>query len=101
MEISNYDAIRRMSVEELAHFLDNVYLTGLNNGMYAERLQSEEEKLDVLDEFPYDENWLTAPAEPATMQPFGETGDDDELTEAFVKSVTRGLDIEDDENESD
>lgn len=100
MEITNYEAIRRMSVEELAFFLDNVYLTGLNNGMYAERLQSEEEKFEILDEFPYDENWLTAPAEYATLQPFGETGDDDELTEVFVKSVTRNLNIEDDENES-
>ncbi len=99
MEITNYEAIRRMSVEELAFFLDNVYLTGLNNGMYAERLEDGKEKDEILDEFPYDENWLTAPAEPATIQPFGETGDDDELPEAFVKSVTRGLDIEDNENE--
>ncbi len=49
--ISNYMAIKSMSTEELAYFLDCVYLTGLNDGTYI----TENQELDIADNSPYNE----------------------------------------------
>lgn len=46
--MDNYTAIIKMSLDHLAVFLDEVYCTGLNNGMWVAR-QSEQDDpiLDV------------------------------------------------------
>lgn len=33
--MSNYEAIQSMSPEQMEDILDQIYLAGLNNGMYA------------------------------------------------------------------
>lgn len=45
--ISNYMAIKNMAFEEMAAFIDYVYTTGLNDGMYAAGLD-EDEQADII-----------------------------------------------------
>lgn len=65
--MDNYEAIIKMDRKELSAFLDEVYITGLNNGMYAALLKDQDEQMAVLGESPYDENWLATDAEPAVL----------------------------------
>lgn len=54
--MDNYEAIKRMSREQMGAFLDNVYLTGLNWGIYSASLKNDsEEQQSVLDHNPYGE----------------------------------------------
>ncbi len=89
--MDNYTAIMKMSKNQLEMFLDDVYCTGLNNGMYA---AEHPENDDILAEFPFNEKWLSADAEPATLCHEGEDGDGC-LTDIFVESALRnaGIDI--------
>ena len=89
--MDNYAAIMKMSRKQLEMFLDDVYCTGLNNGMYAAEHPENE---DILADFPFDEKWLSADAEPATLCPYGEDSDG-YLTDIFVQSAIRnaGIDI--------
>lgn len=74
--MTNYEAIRQMTPEQMEAFLDNVLLTGLNTGMYVAKLPEEsDERMDALDNNPYDEKWLTADAEDATQYVFADDGD--------------------------
>lgn len=85
--MDNYEAIMKMNREHLAKFLDDVYLTGFNNGMYAAKTENEE----VLDEFPYDEGWLFAEAEDAMhCEPA-----DDYILNDCARSILRlaGIDV--------
>lgn len=86
--MDNYEAIMKMDREHLAAFLDDVYVTGLNNGMYAVTKCSEDEQDAVLDEFPYGEEWLATEAEAATLHKCDKDGDDFILT-ASAKSALR------------
>ncbi|MDE7105121.1 MAG: hypothetical protein K2O36_04495 [Ruminococcus sp.] len=99
--ISNYDAIRNMSAYEMYVFLDHVYTTGINNGMYVERLESDsDEHNDISEDCPYNEEWLSSPAEEATKYVFDENGDT-YLPDAFVKSVFRNAGIDENEFKKD
>ena len=87
--MTNYEAIKRMSVEQMEAFLDHVLLTGLNLGMYAASLD-EDRQGEVLDTNPYDETWLSSDAEDATEFVFAEDGDTylpDALTAAIYKNA--------------
>ena len=90
--MDNFEAIKKMSREQLEAFLDNVYCTGLNNGMYASR-QPEGEAVDILDKCPFDAAWLSDDAEPATL--CDKTEDDEYLLDALTKSIIRsaGIDV--------
>ena len=50
--MDNYSAIMKMMREELNAFLDDVYCTGLNNGMYAK--EHHEDDYVLLDTTPFD-----------------------------------------------
>ena len=91
--MDNYEAIMKMDREHLAAFLDDVYVTGLNSGMYAATRESDEEQNNVLDEFPYGEAWLASNAEPATLFKVAEDGDD-YILEASAKATLRLAGIE-------
>lgn len=65
--MDNYEAIMKMSREQLENFLDGVYCTGLNDGMFATRLPEDEADV-ILAKNPYEEEWLSAPAEKAVLQ---------------------------------
>lgn len=55
--MDNFDAIKRMDKTQLESFLDQVYLTGLNSGMYAATLSNDsEEQAMLLDENPFSES---------------------------------------------
>lgn len=97
--MDNYTAIMKMSKSQLEMFLDDVYCTGLNNGMYA---AEHPEKDDIFAEFPFNEKWLSADAESATLCPEGEDGDEN-LTEFFAQSALRyaGIDITESASETE
>ena len=97
--MDNYAAIMKMSKKQLEAFLDDVYCTGLNNGMYA---SEHPENDDMLSDFPFNEKWLSADAEHATLCPEGEDGDG-YLTEFFAQSAIRhaGIDITESANETE
>ena len=65
--MNNYEAIMQMDKQQLEDFLDGVYCTGLNVGMFATRLP-EEEAAEILAENPYGCKWLSASAEKAVLQ---------------------------------
>ncbi|GGL63851.1 hypothetical protein [Sporolactobacillus putidus] len=94
--MDNYDAIKRMSREQMEAFLDNVYLTGLNTGTYAASLEEDsKEQQTALDDNPYGGGWLAAEAEDATRLVFSEDGDA-YLPNALCKAIfrTAGIDPE-------
>ena len=89
--MTNYEAIMRMDPEEMEAFLDAVYLTGVNNALYA--LQSDDPRAEeICDEFPYAKDWLSASAEPGTAAVFD--GDQQNLPNALADAIFRmaGLD---------
>ena len=65
--MDNYEAIKKMSKQQLENFLDGVYCTGLNDGMYATRLP-EDKAHEIFAKNPYGEEWLSSPAEKAVLQ---------------------------------
>ncbi|MDO5650329.1 MAG: hypothetical protein Q4G11_06965 [Gallicola sp.] len=67
--MNNYEAILQMTPEEMAIFLDQVYLTGLNYANYVSTHVSEDEKLDM-DQEPFDLLWLESEADKATAEVF-------------------------------
>ena len=84
--MNNYEAIVSMPMDRMECFLDQVFLAGLNTGMYAAAHKDD----SVLDHNPFDSVWLTSPAEEATA--VGSCGADDEymldaLTEAILRSA--------------
>lgn len=89
--MDNYSAILKMNRIQLEAFLDDVYCTGLNNGLYAARQPDGDD--EILDRNPFDKDWLTAAAEPATLCAECEDGDT-YLLEAYAQAVIRnaGLD---------
>lgn len=91
--ISNYEAIRNMSPEEMTYFLDCVYTTGINDGMYS---ADHEGDCDIADCCPYNRKWLDAPAEDATRYVFAEDNDE-YIPDALVKSVLRAAGINSDD----
>lgn len=97
--MDNYAAIMKKSKKQLEAFLDDVYCTGLNNGMYA---SEHPENDDILADFPFNEKWLSADAELTTLCPEGEDGDG-YLTDFFAQSAIRhaGIDISESVSETD
>lgn len=91
--MTNYEAIIRMTPERMEQFLDQVYLAGLNTGMYA----AQKEDNDILDRNPFDDCWLADPAEAATEFGFSEDGDEYMLS-ALVDAVFRSAGIPIQEN---
>jgi len=88
---NNFNAIINMTFKEMLVFLDLVYLTGFNNGMYAGLYSdelSEDEARVLLDKRPYDNSWLRTLAEDATLRVFDDNGNA-YVTDAFVESVSR------------
>lgn len=96
--MDNYEAIMKMSRDQLEDFLDGVYCTGLNDGMFATRLP--EDKADeILAKNPYGGEWLSTPAEKAVLQ---DNPKDEEkyMLDALAAAVLRNAGIDDPENES-
>ena len=73
--MDNFDAIKRMNKAALEDFLDQVYLTGLNTGMYAATLPNDsKEQALLLNENPFSLKWLSSEAEQATLGTMAEAG---------------------------
>lgn len=89
--MTNFEAIQRMSPDELEHFLNCVYDTGLNNGVYSETNGDDIDNGDVLGS-PYDKLWLLADAEPATVKPLTGNGDSN-IPNACAKAILRNAGV--------
>lgn len=91
--MKNYDVILKMTPEQMEFFLDNVYLAGMNNGQYAERLISGcEEQIKLLGDNPFDFTWLNADAELATAIITADE-EDKYLLDAYVQAALRNAGI--------
>lgn len=94
--MNNYDAILKMTPKQMRTFLDHVYLTGMNNGLYMARLDDEE--ADEFDPECYTLGWLFSPAEDATSKVFAEDGDA-YLPQALTEAIFRNAGIDPSEEE--
>ena len=65
--MDNFQAILKMDRKQMERFLDGVYCTGLNDGIYATQLP-EQESTELLDKNPFDEQWLSQKAEDALLE---------------------------------
>lgn len=92
--MNNHEAIIAMSSERMEQFLDQVYLAGLNTGMYAATHDDD----SVLDHNPFDSTWLASQAEEATAVGFDESGDEYMLN-ALVKAILLGAGLSADEQQ--
>ena len=90
--MNNYAAILAMTPERMEQFLDQVYLAGLNTGMYAAAHNDD----SVLDNNPFDATWLLSDAEEATAKGFDETGDE-YMLKALVQAILQSAGITDSE----
>lgn len=84
--MTNYESILKMIPEHMERFLDQVYLAGLNTGMYATKNNDD----SVWDDNPFDAMWLAAEAEKATAVGFADDGDEfmlNALTGAVFRSA--------------
>lgn len=86
--MTNYEAMQSMSPAQMEDILDQIYLAGLNNGMYAARQDDD----SILDTNPFDLLWLNEPAEKATRFETDEAGDDYMLC-ALYEAVFRNAGI--------
>lgn len=86
--MTNYEAIIQMTPHRMEQFLDQVYLAGLNTGMYAAKHADDA----VLDQNPFDDHWLADFAEEATEFGFAEDGDEF-LLSALVDAIFRSAGI--------
>lgn len=73
--ISNYEAIVRMNVDELECCLDDIFVAGMNEGMYAVK-QDEETMLEIIGDFPFNKSWLEEKAESAVFHRFDSDEED-------------------------
>ena len=91
--MDNFEAITRMDRNALEAFLDQVYLTGVNTGMFAARLpNNSDEQAEVLDKNPFNEKWLSSEAENATLGTYA--GEENEyILDALATAVFRGAGI--------
>ena len=94
--MTNYEAIKRMTPEQMEIFLDNVYLTGMNNALYLSRL-TEDEAADFRYET-YDHPWLVSEAEEATEYVFDDDGET-HMPFYLVKAIYRNAGIDMDEQD--
>ena len=94
--MDNYEAIMKMSKQQLAALLDGIYCTGLNDGMFATRLP-EDEADELLAKNPYGEEWLSSPAEKAVLQ---DNPKDEEkyMLDALAAAVLRNAGIDEQGN---
>jgi len=91
--MENFDAIKRMNKAEMEAFLDQIYLTGLNTGMYAATLPNDsDEQAQLLDDNPFSNQWLSSEAEQATLKIVAEDGDD-YILDALAAAVFRSAGI--------
>lgn len=89
--MTNYEGILRMNRCAMESFLDQVYLAGLNTGMYAATLPEKGDvQLDLLDQNPFGQEWLRQEAEKAVSGEVSPDGDEyllDALTEAVLRAA--------------
>ncbi len=99
--MTNFEGILRMDQAAMEPFLDQVYLTGLNTGMHAATLPGGSvEQCDLLDQNPFDQEWLGQEAEKAIA--CGKAPDGDEyLLDALAEAVLRSAGIDQAEVETE
>lgn len=93
MKMDNFEAIKQMERSTLEAFLDQVYLTGLNTGLYAAKLSDTSgEQMNLLDENPFDTKWLNSEAENAVL--YSCDSENGEALDALAAAILRVAGIE-------
>jgi hypothetical protein len=67
--MTNFEALKNLNDEELAHILDQIFCAGYNAGHNSIAIKT------IDDTNPFDLEWLRKPAETATVSPFCDDGD--------------------------
>lgn len=92
--MTNFEGILNMDLHDMEAFLDQVYLTGLNTGMFAATLPGDsEEQNQLLDHNPFDQAWLSQDAEEAVIYKRAADGDE-YLLDALTTAVLRAAGID-------
>ena len=86
--MTNYEAIVNMTAEQMERFLDQVYVAGLNDGMYVARQEDD----DFGSETHFDMAWLNEEAESALLSCDAED-EDWEIPEEVAKAILRNAGI--------
>ena len=86
--MTNYEAIVKMTPEQMEWFLDQVYVAGLNDGMYAARQEEE----GFVSEAHFGLEWLHEEAESALLNSDSED-EDWEIPEGVAKAILRNAGI--------
>ena len=88
--MTNFEAMQKMTPDQLAIILDNIFITGMNNARFADTLpEGSGFQAEVEKEQPYNEQWLNAPAEHAVEMFLA--GRKEFITESAVLSILRML----------
>lgn len=98
--MTNYEAIQKLSPENLAYILDSIYVAGLNDGLYAGSLEECPEQAEILDNNPFDRDWLLSEAEDATRYVVAEDGDPYVL-KALTEAILRNAGVEEETEEAE
>ena len=86
--MTNYEAIIKMTPEQMEWFLDQVYVAGLNDGMYAAR----QEDGGFISEAHFDMAWLNEEAESALVN-CNSRKEDWEIPEEVARAILRNAGI--------
>jgi len=86
--MTNYEAIVNMTPEQMEWFLDQVYVAGLNDGMYTARQEDD----GFISEAHFDMTWLSEEAEFALLNCDAED-EDWEIPEEVAKAILRNAGI--------
>lgn len=86
--MTNYEAIVNMTAEQMERFLDQVYVAGLNDGMYAARQEDD----GFISEAHFDMVWLNEEAESALLNCDAED-EEWEIPEEVAKAILRNAGI--------
>lgn len=86
--MTNYDAILKMDPNKMAMFLNHVYLTGANDGIFS--MAHEDTDLSELPDNPYEQAWLSKEADEATIIVYDDDGEmylPDELAHSILRNA--------------
>ena len=87
--MTNYEAIKNLTPEQLVKFLDQVFLTGFNTGYHSLA------DPDIHDGNPFHENWINADAENSPVLVEDESGEEliiEQLADVVMRIVEFDVD---------
>jgi hypothetical protein len=90
--MTNYEAMKKMDIFQLAEVLVEIYFTGVNNGQYASTAETEEEaqkRFFIVEDNPFDSNWLFSEADKMLTETLKNDNKDEYYTANYCESLFR------------